>query len=96
LNLSSDILVYQNLLSFKCKSYSLRFGGDLVRRTTSESLRFALQSEDASVEAPAPGPCKITAGLCDNELWVFATQPPAQVGTQLTHSFALKAPGFNP
>ena len=38
-----------------CVTGEVTFGGDLARRTSSDSLRFALQSEDSHVEAPAPG-----------------------------------------
>ena len=43
-----------------CVTSEVRFGGDLARRHSTESIRFALQSEDAHVEAPSPGACKIT------------------------------------
>ena len=46
-----------------CVTGEVTFGGDLARRTSSDSLRFALQSEDSHVEAPAPGACKVTMSL---------------------------------
>ena len=46
-----------------CVTGEVTFGGDLARRTSSDSLRFALQSEDSHVEAPAPGACKVTVSL---------------------------------
>ena len=46
-----------------CVTGEVTFGGDLARRTSSDSLRFALQSEDSHVEAPAPGAGKVTMSL---------------------------------
>ena len=47
----------------QCVTSDVTFGGDLAQRVSSDSLRFALQSEDSHVEAPAPGACQVTMSL---------------------------------
>ena len=47
----------------QCVTSDVTFGGDLAQRVSSDSLRFALQSEDSHVEAPAPGACEVTMSL---------------------------------
>ena len=44
----------------RCVTSEVRFGGDIARRLSSESIRSSLAADDAFVEAPAPGVCKVT------------------------------------